>query len=128
MPETNSDRLRSAREAAQIGKLTAQELLTRRLVRKTQNGTVGQATIEPEDGESVNIHIGDKVTQPPGTTGLGKAARVVALGAAILGAGGLGAAGTAIVGKLLSPPAAATDTDTRYSLELVPEVPTPANP
>lgn len=138
MPDETSDRIRSLREVAGVAKLAAQDLLTRRLVRKTQNGTVGRETVEPEDGEGVNIHLGDIVTPQqatPPAAGLGTLAKTAILAASLLGTGGLGAG---LASMLLSPPPAApvvqpvpppqSDADTQYTLELVPPSPTPALP
>lgn len=119
-----------------IQRLKKQNTLNRRLVRKTQDGTLGKETEEPEDAEDEDDHIqfGDNVTHvynsEPQTTTTTQAAPVLAEAkspsiwplvlATALGAGGLGAG----VMALLKPTATPTvieqkgnDTDTKYQLD-----------
>jgi len=51
--------LRQAALAMAMTKKSQQDRLVRRLVRKTQNGTLGKDTTEPEDEEDDTVHIGD---------------------------------------------------------------------
>ena len=86
-------------------------------MRKTQNGTIGQATTEPEDSDDMGVTIGDTHNynqQPQGSTG-GTLAKL-AIGAA-LGASGVGLAaplGSMLLGRLIdrAPAEAPVDTDT----------------
>ena len=115
-----------------IQRLKKQNTLNRRLVRKTQDGTLGKETEEPEDAEDEDDHIqfGDNVTHvynsEPQTTTTTQAAEAKSPSiwplvlATALGAGGLGAG----VMALLKPTATPTvieqkgnDTDTKYQLD-----------
>lgn len=122
--------IRQATMASGLARLGKMSALNRRLVRKMQDGTLGEQTAEPEDEETDNVHVGDvTIYQPPAPPA--KSAGVLptaALAAAsLLGGAGLAAA----VLTLFRPPAApvaptaqaATDTDTRYQLRLVDEDP-----
>ena len=114
-----------------IQRLKKQNTLNRRLVRKTQDGTLGKETEEPEDAEDEDDHIqfGDNVThvynsEPQTTTTQAAEAKSPLIWplvlATALGAGGLGAG----VMALLKPTATPTvieqkvpDTDTKYQLD-----------
>lgn len=54
--------LEQLREVMNLQRLNKQNALNRRLVRKQQNGSVGQETTEVEDEEDDYIHFGDTVT------------------------------------------------------------------
>ena len=51
-----------AHEAASLDRLQKQAALVNRLVRKTQNGTLGRPTVEAEDaeGDEMGVRIGDE--------------------------------------------------------------------
>lgn len=109
--------------------------LVERLVRKTQDGTLGTATGDDPGGEDV-IQVGDNhYTVLPaephtGTSSSSLAGKMLATAAAALlaGGGGVGAAMWALSGpETTDPPAAVApqtpgpnvDTDTKYRLRLV---------
>jgi hypothetical protein len=91
-----------AGEAGTLNGMLLQGNLVRRLVRKTQNGTIGQQTTEPEDkaeddmgvrvGDEINYHLHQQqpaaaaaATPTGGLSSFARAAALVAMGA---GAGG----------------------------------------
>lgn len=110
-----------AGEAAQLEKLLRQNAIVERLVKKRQDGTIGQPTQEPQDrslGEDVGVSVGNTINhyypppiqQPaaaldaasPGSPAAPAAAsasatkagigKTLALAAALLGGSGIGAA------------------------------------
>lgn len=125
--------IRQAALAAGVGRIQKIARMNARLVRKTQDGTLGTETTEPEDEVDDTVHVGDiTINMPqttPSTTAITPPAPVqpavkpasiwpyIALASAsLLGGGGIGAA----VAKYLTPVAAVgTDTDTQYQLRLV---------
>lgn len=108
---------RLAHEAVALESLQRKDTLVQRLVRKTQNGTLGKETVEPEDAEDMGVAVGnqthnhyyaaDSPPKPP-TGVLTKAA----IGAALL-ASGAGAAltGAWALGAFDSPPAVEVEVD-----------------
>ncbi|MHC4180494.1 MAG: hypothetical protein ACYSWU_23575 [Planctomycetota bacterium] len=84
---------RLAHEAAVLEKLQAEGAMVRRLVRKTQDGTLGQATSEPEDTGDMGVEVGNETThnhyyaKPAATSSLAKAAMAAALLGSGVGAG-----------------------------------------
>ena len=105
-----------------MAKLAKQSLLVNRLVRKTQNGTLGEQTSEPEDHEDVEVIGGDKRethhhhSKGGGGLSLGQIAGIAAL---TLGTGGIGAVGIPwLAGKLGGAASEAIDTDTTTRVEL----------
>lgn len=103
-------------------------MLTERIAKKAQDGTIGRPTIEPQDKalEDMEVRVGNEVhyhyqgagTSPPSRSGVGTPA-IAALAASML----LGpAAGVGLYAMLNAPqptpPPAAVDTDTRYGLEV----------
>lgn len=139
--QTIRDRARvdTLADTLSVMRMDAQNRLVRRLVRKTQDGTVGSATEEPEDTgeEDMNVNVGDTYitntqpapaggvnTQPSGAaSGLGRIAGPLLLtGLLGTGLGGVGAG--LLMNYLMSrPPATApvepgTDADTNYNLLL----------
>lgn len=112
--------------------------LVERLVRKTQDGTLGTATAEDPGGEEV-IQVGDNhytvlpAEPPAASSGLGKTLAATAA-ALLVGGSGVGGAMWALqpTTPVADPPAAiaapdpgqtaaqtAADSDTRYRLQLV---------
>ncbi len=51
---------RLAHEAVAIDRTQQQANLVQRLVRKTQNGTLGEETVEPEDIEGMGVAVGNE--------------------------------------------------------------------
>ncbi len=116
-----------AGEAAQLEKLLRQHQLVERLVKKRQDGTIGQPTEEPGDGEDVGVSVGNTInhyyptqTQPaaaPVASSPGAAVapaatsdwkKALALAAALLGGSGVGVAVPWALGAFNKP--AATNT------------------
>jgi len=124
---------RLAHEAVALNKLNEQGKLVRQLVRKTQQGTLGQVSDGDIEGEDM-IHVGDMTinqnipangTSPvrvAGSDGLKKA-----LVSAALVAGGAGAGvGIPWLAGLFDQPVAVetpiyTDANTRYELSIKPD-------
>jgi len=137
---------RLAQEAVMLDQMQKQNGLVRRLVRKTQDGSLGTRTEEPEDAEAageaeMGVMVGNEIhyhypspatpeavpeaaAKPAASSGLSKLATAGVLAAAIGGGGGLGA----LVAQLVRPadtaaPTAAVDADTQYDLRLTPPDP-----
>ncbi len=133
------EQINQLREVLSVSRLDKQNALVRRLVRKTQDGTIGQPdaavestppTTEGEDMEDeAKVSFGDQttynITEPPARVSAAKAPGLLPyILAAAIGGGGLGAA-AATLPSLLRAPAAAppaqtvtdTDTNTQYDLK-----------
>ncbi len=122
---SDSVKIRQAERVGMIQKLARQSRLVRRLVRKTQDGTLGQPTPET-DGADDMIQVGDNHYHPAlaGTGALKTAALLAGL---LAGGGGIGSAVTWYslqprFDAVASPPPTA-DADTRYELRLVDDPP-----
>ena len=126
-------RLKLGDYALQVEKDGRRQQIVERLIRKTQDGTLGKPTTEADDNAAwpesdMAINLGDTTTnvyhQPPqasdGNRGraFGKAALLVGLLAAGLGGGALAAT---LLGGKETPARAVTDTDTntQYGLRLL---------
>lgn len=82
--------LRIAGDAAQVEKLRAQDALVRRLVRKTQDGTLGKAEGGGAEDEAMgNIRVGDDYFLAPTSGGAGQSGVSGAANPGPLAAGGL---------------------------------------
>ncbi len=106
--------IRQAERVADFQRIMRQNALVRRLVRKTQDGTLGRRTDDPIDDDM--IQVGDNnITvyndQKPGGKA-GTLAKWALIAAGLAGAGG----GAAYFASKLP---ALTDTDTKYELRLV---------
>lgn len=114
-----------------VQRLDKQNALVRRLVKKTQDGTLGQPTSADEedadvaeDSEDDKVQFGDNVvnytsTEPAQQVAAKLPSLLPYVLAAALGGGGLGAAATALplLLKPQEPPKViTTDTDTLYDL------------
>jgi hypothetical protein len=98
-------------QAAALDGIAKQGRLVRRLVRKTQDGTLGQATSEPEDlpeDDDMGVRVGDEINyhlhQPqsaPASGGLASAART----ALLVGLGAAAGAGPLVAWNALRPAA-----------------------
>jgi hypothetical protein len=129
-----------------IQRLAKQNKLNRRLVRKTQDGTLGKPTEEPEDEEDDTVHIGDvTILQPAsnqptysqinGVQDAGQKSNRLAtaalLVATLLGGAGIGAAALhyaatpAVSPHPATSAATAADVDTQWTLRLVEDGATP---
>lgn len=97
----------TADRAMGMATATRSHLLGERLARKHQDGTLGQATREPEDEElqTMRVHVGPSTTtyQPPQGPSGGRAGVLAAvLGAALAGTAGF--AGSEYLGRREAPP------------------------
>lgn len=128
--------LHIAHQAMGMMGATRSALLAERLGRKTQDGTVGQATREPEDGEiqHMQVHVGPATTyqQSPGSPGeptsgrrndSTRNAKWAAILAGALAAGGAGGYGAHALMNEPSEPAsqevvAPADATPRYQIRL----------
>jgi hypothetical protein len=134
----NQEQINQLREVLNVTRLDAQNALVRRLVKKTQDGTLGQATVESGDtaaeeasndmAEDDKVNFGDTINNytttaaEPAKSVVEKAASSVLpmILAAALGGGGLGAAAVALPSLLKKDPAPVvmtTDAGTQYALE-----------
>lgn len=117
--------IRHLNELRMLDKLRKQDSLVRRLVRKTQDGTLGTATDDQEPEEM--LQVGDNLIMQQPAQGLGKWAQAAAIAAGLVAAGGLGGLATkllldapaAVAPASVSPAVPATDLDTQYELRLV---------
>lgn len=119
---------RIATELIQQAKLHRQSRLNERLVRKTQDGTLGHATSEPEDGEEeMHVQVGDNVYQSPPSAGAKGAIKTALIGAALTaaGVGWLVPFGMQLLDQpkpdapAVANPEPGPDRDTQYMLEFV---------
>jgi hypothetical protein len=124
----NQEQINQLHEVLSTLRLDKQNAMNRRLVRKTQDGTLGQpdtgdAAVEDEDetvsfGDTTNTY--NVAGQAKDTIAKAAPSVLPYVLAAALGGTGLGAAAMALpsVLKLLNPPAAtqALDFDTKYNL------------
>jgi hypothetical protein len=116
--------LYEADKGLQLAKDRSRQQLVNRLVRKLQNGTMGQATLEPEDEdvETMGVNVGNTVhhhyTPPPSKPAgvLPKLAMAAGLVAAGAGMGALPWVASMLKSSDSPPPAA--DTDTQYEIGL----------
>jgi hypothetical protein len=113
--------IRALHEVSTVGKLIEQANLVQRLVRKTQDGTLGKETSESEGEDVGSYNVGDQYhihqppPQPPKTSMLPTLVAGVSTVAAL-------ALGGYQLYQALKPPQeqkvpADKDTDTRYSVE-----------
>lgn len=112
-PMSLLQKLVMAKETFHLGKLNNQSALTQRLVRKNQDGTLGQPDPEGTTTDMPgDIKVGDQypvVVVPPSqpqSAGIGTLGTVALTAASILGTGGIGAGAAYLMNKLMSPPAA----------------------
>jgi len=137
----NQEQINQLHEVLSITRLDKQNALVRRLVKKTQDGTLGQVTTESEDGsgeaeeggddmaDEDKVNFGDTTHNVYTIADQGKALAQKAASslwplviASAIGGGGLGAAAVALPALLKDDPATVVvtpsmDTDTNYSLE-----------
>jgi len=115
---------RLAHEAGMLGELMAEKALVRRLVKKSQDGTVGTPTEEDEDvdvnvGNEIHYHVAQTAAdaQPTSTpitsTASAWLAPLLSAALAAAGAGGLTYLMTRDIPTMVD-----TDTDTQYELRL----------
>lgn len=134
-----------ADQALQVAKDQNRQQIVSRLIRKTQDGTLGKQTVEPgdEEGADMGVHVGDVIHQPPPpspqTSPWVKAAVGAAIGFATAGPIGAALALPSIIEAFKSTPApvvqpvtpATTKTpefeDTLFELRLGPPT-APVNP
>jgi len=114
--------LKYADYGLQIEKDSRRQDLVERLIRKTQDGTLGQPTGEPLLGDDMGVTVGDTISNHyhQESRGIGLAGKI-ALSVALLAAGaGAGAVIPALLAdKAETPPTIeTTDTDTRYGIRL----------
>jgi hypothetical protein len=123
-----------AQRAAGLDQTRQEARLVRRLVRKTQDGTLGRPTSEPEDGaeaeeDDVGVRIGDEIHYHASPAAAGQsgairpAMKIAAVIAGLLGSAGLGL-GLGALGRpaepspQIAPPAA---DGLQYDLRLSPD-------
>jgi hypothetical protein len=120
--------MEAAHRAVGIAGIMRSRLMTERLARKQQDGTLGETTEMHEDEmlSDMNVNVGDTIINQPSQQppALQKAASKLPLVAALLAAGGIGA-GAAVLPQLLDKeptpvvePMTDTDTDTQYDLRI----------
>lgn len=129
---TNQEQINQLYEVLNVTRLDKQNALVRRLVKKTQDGTLGQTTTEAEDKgeeESVDDAETDKVNFGDVTTTYNLADRAAEAAAkspsilpyvlaAALGGTGLGAAAMALPYMLKTTPVVqSADTDTSMTID-----------
>ena len=133
---------RLAWECQQVEKDQRRQAIVERLMRKTQDGTLGRPEPQPEEIEPMGVHIGDANVSHyhPAPTPTVEAPKPVAelaaaagstwlkrglLAAALLGSGGLGAAGTWLGTRARPAGPEWLDTNTQYELRLSEPPPNP---
>ncbi|WP_436716577.1 hypothetical protein U8335_03955 [Roseiconus lacunae] len=130
----------------QIDKDDRRQRLTERLIKKTQDGTLGKPTTEPMDGDDMGVSVGNEInyhySQPAAQPAPAPAASPATSIAKTVAAAGLALAGLgtgtalpiaaynltkpaadAVVERIETPrpdpaPAPTIDTDTRYGLQI----------
>jgi len=134
--------MRLAWECQQVEKDQRRQAIVERLMRKTQDGTLGRPEPQPEEIEPMGVHIGDANVSHyhPAPTPTVEAPKPVAelaaaagstwlkrglLAAALLGSGGLGAAGTWLGTRARPAGPEWLDTNTQYELRLSEPPPNP---
>lgn len=129
----SQEQINQLHEVLSTLRLDKQNALVRRLVRKTQDGTLGQVTADEPDDTTGNtlseeeldkVSFGDtttyNVTEPTPAAATKTPSVIPYVLAAALGGTGLGAAAMALPYILKTTPAAvqqADDTDTQYTLD-----------
>ena len=117
---------RLAHEALQVQKDARRQTIVERLIRKTQDGTLGQKDAHAEV-EPMGVHVGDITNHhypPAARQQTGTLAKLAVVAALVAGGAGLGAGGPWLLDALQPPPADVTqpsDQDTLFDLRLVPD-------
>jgi hypothetical protein len=124
--------MRQMRQLAMLDKLRKQDGLVRRLVKKTQDGTLGTPTDDQALETDDMLQVGDNMIVQQSATGVSKLLAATAILAGMVGACGLGLGLATIVRPAAAPiapvitapsadppTAASLDRDTLYELRLV---------
>lgn len=118
--------VRLAHDAMIVGNQNNERQLNQRLVRLLQDKTFGIQSADTAAGSDMGITVGDQITNRYEQKGVSTAQTVATWLALALGGAGVGFALPAVLGAIgddtpAAEQPAATDTDTQYILELVPD-------